>query len=70
MKNKIYKMDDETYKLNGARIYAIKNPFGTWEVMNNDKIVANNLSLEEAKKQMIQIEKEFLMLRSKVVNGK
>lgn len=61
MKNEIYKIDAETYKLNGARIYAMKNPFGAWQVMSNDKIVADNLSLKEAKKQMIQIKNELIV---------
>lgn len=61
MKNKIYKIDSETYKLNGTRVYAMKNPFGAWQVMSNDKVVADNLSLKEAKKQMIQIKNELIL---------
>ena len=61
MKNEIYKIDNETYKLNGFNIYAMKNPFGAWQVMSNDKVVADNLSLKEAKKKMIQIKNEFIL---------
>lgn len=61
MKNEIYKIDAETYKLNDTRIYTMKNPFGAWQVMSNDKIVADNLSLKEAKKQMIQIKNELIV---------
>lgn len=57
----IVKVNSETYKVNGYNIYAMKNPFGAWQVMSNDKVVADNLSLKEAKKQMIQIKNELIV---------
>lgn len=57
----IVKVNSETYKVSGYNIYAIKNPFGAWEVISNDKVVADNLSLKEAKKEMIQIKNESIL---------
>ena len=61
MNKKFWKCSDDVCKLVGTRIYAMKNPFGAWQVMSNDKIVADNLSLKEAKKQMIQIKNESIV---------
>ncbi len=67
MKNEIYKIDAETYKLNGARIYAMKNPFGAWQVMSNDKVVADNLSLKELQSLEQQLESALKHIRTKKV---
>ena len=61
----IWKVNAETYKVTGTNIFAMKNPFGAWQVMSNDKIVADNLNLKDAKKQMIQIKNELIISKIK-----
>lgn len=63
----IWKVNAETYKVTGTNIYAMKNPFGAWEVLSNDKIVADNLSLKEAKKEMTILKNDLIL--SKTIKG-
>ena len=66
MKNipKICKVNAETYKVSGYEIYAMKNPFGAWQVMNNGKIIIDNLSLKEAKKEMTILKNDLILSKN------
>ena len=52
----VVKVNNEVYKMDGYNnFYIVKNPFGAWSIIDDNKIIADNLSLEEAKKKAVQI---------------